>query len=340
MKRKRKLTEDSVLTLNYKGTDLFGIRRGIANDITSLVGNTPLVRLNKITNGIDAEIVAKLEFFNPSGSLKDRIGLSMVLNAIEKGLIKKDTVIVEPTSGNTGIALAFVCAAKGIRLVITMPDNMSKERIALLELLGAEVILTPNSKGMRGAIEKAEELVNENPNYIMLDQFKNPANPEIHKITTAEEIWRDTDGRIDIFVAGVGTGGTITGVAEALKQKKPSIKIYAVEPEASAVLSGGLPGSHIIQGIGAGFVPEVLKIELIDQIVKVKDEDAIGMMKRLIREEGILAGISSGAVVHAACEIGKLKENKGKMIVALCADTATRYISLFTKDNRRKSKAL
>ncbi|MCX7857370.1 MAG: cysteine synthase A [Deltaproteobacteria bacterium] len=317
--------------VTFKDIELPAFKRGIAKDITYLIGNTPLVRLNKVTKGIKAEIIAKLEFFNPLGSVKDRIGLSMILDAIEKGVIQKDTVIVEPTSGNTGIALAFVCAVKGLKLMITMPDVMSRERIDLLRLLGAEVVLTPGDQGMRGAVEKAEELVKKNTNYVMLQQFKNPANPEIHRITTAEEIWRDTDGKIDIFVAGVGTGGTLTGVAEVLKSRKPSIKVYAVEPKASPVLSGGLPGLHGIQGIGAGFIPEILNKELIDGIITVSDEDAIKMMKRLAREEGILAGISSGAAVYAACELGRLKENKEKMIVVICPDTGERYLSTLAK---------
>jgi len=319
------------MKIRYKGVELPSFKRGIAKDVTSLIGNTPLVRLNKVTKGVKAEIIAKLEYFNPLGSVKDRIGLSMILDAEERGLIRKDTVIVEPTSGNTGIGLAFVCAVKGIKLLITMPDIMSKERVEILKLLGAEVILTPGSEGMRGAVEKAEELLRKNKNYLMLQQFKNPSNPEIHRITTAEEIWRDTDGKVDIFVAGVGTGGTLTGVAEVLKARKPEVKVYAVEPKASPVLSGGLPGSHGIQGIGAGFIPEVLKMELIDAIFKVSDEDAIRMMKRLAKEEGIFAGISSGAAVYAACEIGKEKENKGKMIVVICPDTAERYISTLFK---------
>lgn len=321
----------SLQKIVYKNVELFQFKRGIAKDITNLVGNTPLVRLNKITRGLKAEIVAKLEFFNPLGSVKDRIGLSMIVDAESKGLLKKDTVIVEPTSGNTGIALAFVCAVKGIKLIITMPDVMSKERIELLQLFGAEIILTPGSEGMMGAIKKAEELVKSNPNFIMLQQFKNPANPEIHRLTTAEEIWRDTEGKVDILVAGVGTGGTLTGVAEILKERKPSIKVFAVEPASSPVLSGGLPGPHSIQGIGAGFIPDVLKTELIDEIVKVSDEDAKKMMKKLAREEGILAGISSGAAVHAACEVGKKRESEGKMIVVICPDTGERYLSVLAK---------
>ncbi len=327
----RKKGED-VSKVRYKGVELYQIKRGIAKDITYLVGNTPLVKLNRISRGLKSDIVAKLEFFNPLGSVKDRIGLAMILDAEEKGLIGKDTVIVEPTSGNTGIALAFVCAVKKIKLIIVMPDVMSRERIELLRLLGAKIILTPGSEGMRGAIEKAEKLVKKNPNYLMLQQFKNPSNPDIHRVTTAEEIWRDTEGKIDIFVAGVGTGGTLTGVAEVLKERKPSIKVYAVEPMASPVLSGGLPGPHGIQGIGAGFIPEVLKTELIDGVIKVRDEDAKKMMKRLAKEEGILAGISSGAAVYAACEIGRLKENRKKMIVTILPDTGERYLSVLARE--------
>lgn len=316
--------------IKYKGIELFRVKRGIAQDITYLVGNTPLVRLNRVTVGSYAQIVAKLEFFNPLGSVKDRIGLSMILDAIEKGLINENTVLVEPTSGNTGIGLAFVCAVKGIRLVITMPENMSKERVKLLNLLGAEVILTPAEEGMVGAVKKAEELLRENQNYMMLGQFKNPANPEIHRLTTAMEIWNDTDGEVDIFVCGVGTGGTLTGVAEVLKERKPSIKIFAVEPEASPVLSGGRPGPHGIQGIGAGFIPEVLRMDLIDEVIRVSDYDAERMMRRLAKEEGIVCGISSGAVVHAACEIGRREENKDKLIVCILADTGERYLSLLS----------
>lgn len=320
--------------IEYRGVELFAFKRGICKDITCLVGNTPLVRLNKVTEGLQAEIVAKLEFFNPLGSVKDRIGLSMVLDAAHRGLINENTVLVEATSGNTGIGLAFVCAVKGIKLVITMPENMSRERIELLRLLGAEVILTPASEGMRGAVRKAEELVRQNPNYLMLQQFKNPANPEIHMVTTAEEIWRDTEGKVDIFVCGVGTGGTLTGVARVLKERKPSLKAYAVEPESSAVLSGGQPGIHAIQGIGPGFVPEILDLSLIDGIVRVSDQDAMEMTRRLAREEGILAGISSGASVCAACKIAKEDESKGKMIVVILPDTGERYLSCLLEDTK------
>jgi cysteine synthase A len=299
----------------------------IANDITELIGNTPLVRLNRITRGAEAEVVAKLESFNPCSSIKDRIALSMVKAAEEQGLIKKDTVIIEPTSGNTGIALAFVCASRGYRLILTMPETMSIERRHILSIFGAELVLTPGSEGMPGAIRKAEQLVAENNNYFMPQQFKNPANPKIHRQTTAEEIWKDTDGKIDILVAGVGTGGTITGVAEVIKKKKPELRVLAVEPTDSPVLSGGKPGPHKIQGIGAGFVPEVLKLELVDEIIRVTNDDAGAAARRLAKEEGILAGISSGAATWAALEVAKRLENKGKLVVVILPDTGERYIS-------------
>jgi cysteine synthase A len=285
------------------------------------------VRLNRVTDGAGAEVVVKLESFNPIHSVKDRIGVAMILDAESKGLINKNTVIVEPTSGNTGIALAYVAAARGYKLILTMPDTMSVERRQLLSIFGAQLILTPGADGMKGAIKKAEELAAANPNYYMPQQFKNPANPEIHRLTTAEEIWRDTDGRVDILVAGVGTGGTITGISEVLKQKKPGFKAIAVEPAASPVLSGGKPGPHKIQGIGAGFVPDVFKREVVDEIIQVTNENAGTTARRLAKEEGILAGISSGAATWAAIEVAKRPENKGKLIVVIIPDTGERYLS-------------
>ena len=300
---------------------------GIAKDITEVVGNTPLVRLNRISQGLYADVVAKLEFLNPCASIKDRIGVAMIRAAEEAGVLKEGTVIIEPTSGNTGIGLAFVCAAKGYRLILTMPDTMSIERRWLLKAFGAEVVLTPGSEGMIGAVREAERLVKDTPDSFMPQQFKNPANPKAHQETTAEEIWRDTEGKVDMVVAGVGTGGTITGIAKALKRKKASFQTIAVEPASSPVLSGGQAGAHQIQGIGAGFIPEVLDMGLIDEIVRVADEDAGVMARRLAIEEGILAGISAGAATWAAIEMAKRAENKGKLIVVILPDSGERYLS-------------
>ncbi|MBW2601475.1 MAG: cysteine synthase A [Deltaproteobacteria bacterium] len=299
----------------------------IFSDIETTIGNTPMVRLNNMTKGIEADILAKLEFFNPVGSVKDRIGVAMIGAAEREGLITSDTLIVEPTSGNTGIALAFVCAAKGYKLCLTMPDTMSVERRRLLKHLGAEVVLTPGSEGMKGAILKAQEILSKTKGAYMPDQFKNPANPQIHRQTTAEEIWRDTDGAVDILVAGVGTGGTITGVSEVIKERKPSFKAIAVEPQDSPVLSGGNPGPHKIQGIGAGFVPDILNVNIIDDVVKVTNENAFSTARQLSKQEGILCGISSGAAVWAALEVAKRSENTGKQIVVVIPSTGERYIS-------------
>lgn len=291
------------------------------------IGNTPLVKLNRVTKGVKATVVAKLESRNPLGSVKDRIGYSMIRAAEAAGAIKPDTILIEPTSGNTGIALAFVAASRGYRLVLTMPETMSIERRKLLKALGATLILTPGAEGMKGAVRRAEELAASDSRYLLLQQFKNPANPEIHRLTTAEEIWRDTDGKADAIVAGVGTGGTITGVAEVIKSRKPSFKAIAVEPAKSPVLSGGQPGPHKIQGIGAGFVPDVLNTKIIDEIIQVQDDDAITTARRLAKEEGILCGISSGAAAWAALQVAKRPEYDGKLIVVVLADTGERYLS-------------
>ncbi|HAD06373.1 MAG TPA: cysteine synthase A [Anaerolineaceae bacterium] len=299
----------------------------IANDVTELIGNTPLVRLNRITEGAVATVVAKLEFYNPAHSVKDRIGVAMITAAEKAGLINKDTIILEPTSGNTGIALAFVCAARGYKCTLVMPETMSKERRMLLRAYGAELILTPGSEGMAGAIRKAEELAASDPRYFIPQQFKNPANPEIHRRTTAEEIWRDTDGQVDILVAGVGTGGTITGVSEVIKARKPSFKAIAVEPDASPVLSGGQKGPHPIQGIGAGFIPDVLNTQIYDEVIRVKNEDAFRTARQMAACEGLLVGISSGAATWAALQVARRPENEGKLIVVIIPSFGERYLS-------------
>ena len=299
----------------------------IANDVTELIGNTPLVRIRRLSEGAVGNLVAKLEFYNPAHSVKDRIGVSMIDAAEKAGLIREDTIVVEPTSGNTGIALAMVCAARGYRCVLTMPETMSKERRILLKAYGAELILTPGPEGMAGAIKKAEELAASDSRYFMPQQFKNPANPEIHRRTTAEEIWADTDGQADILVSGIGTGGTITGVGEVIKARKPSFKCVAVEPDASAVLSGGPKGPHPMQGIGAGFVPEILNREICDEIIRVKNDDALETARRAAREEGLLVGISSGAALWAGVQVARRPENSGKLIIAIIPSFGERYLS-------------
>ncbi|MBI3616901.1 MAG: cysteine synthase A [Candidatus Omnitrophica bacterium] len=300
----------------------------IANDITELIGNTPLVRLNKVTEGCVAEVVVKLEFYNPMSSVKDRIGLAMIEAAEKAGkLTKGKTIILEPTSGNTGIALAFVAAVKGYKLTLTMPETMSVERRSLLKALGANLVLTPGPEGMRGAIKKANELAESDSNYFIPQQFQNPANPEIHRKTTAEEIWNDTNGKVDFLISGIGTGGTITGVAEVIKKRKPGFKAVAVEPKGSPVLSGGAPGPHKIQGIGAGFVPDILNTKIIDEIIQVDNDESMQHAKMLMRQEGIVAGISSGAALAAALQVARRPENKGKMIVVILPDTGERYLS-------------
>lgn len=314
----------------------------IASDVTKLVGNTPMVWLDRISNGLPSRIAGKLEFYNPASSVKDRIGVSMIEAAEQQGLIKEDTIILEPTSGNTGVALAFVCAARGYKLALTMPEDMSEERRRILEAFGVELILTPVSEGMVGAVEQALDLAESDSRYLILQQFRNPANPEIHRRTTAEEIWRDTDGQVDFVVAGVGTGGTITGIAEVLKKRKPSFKAIAIEPSDSPVLSGGEPGIHRIQGIGAGFTPDVLNLDVIDEVIPVEARDATRITRALALREGLLVGISSGAAVYAALEVARREENRDKLIVAILPDTGERYLTtdLFARTPRKLIEAL
>ncbi len=304
----------------------------IYEDITKTIGNTPLVRLNHITAGLKAQVVAKLESFNPLSSVKDRIGVSMIEAAERAGKVKPDTILLEPTSGNTGIGLAFAAAAKGYKIVLTMPETMSVERRKLLKALGADLVLTPGAEGMKGAIARAGEMAAKDPRYLVLQQFENPANPEIHRRTTAEEIWRDTDGKVDVFVAGVGTGGTITGVAEVLKPRRPSLRIVAAEPKDSAVISGGKAGPHKIQGWGAGFIPKVLRTDLLDEVITVSSEDAGVVARRLCSEEGVLSGISGGGAAWAALEVAKRPENEGKLVVVVLPDTGERYLSTWLFD--------
>lgn len=299
----------------------------IANNITELIGKTPLLKFNQIAEGIDAQVVGKLEFFNPGGSVKDRIGYNMILQAEQQGKIGPGSVLIEPTSGNTGIALAMISAAKGYRLILTMPETFSVERRNLVKAFGAEVVLTPGPLGMTGAVKKAEELAQEIPGAIVMQQFENPANPEIHRLTTAEEIWADTDGQVDIIVGGAGTGGTITGIGQVLKARKPGLQTVVVEPDDSPVLSGGKPGPHKIQGIGPGFIPGVVDMTVIDEVFRVTNDQAFTVSRRLAREEGVLAGISAGAATHAALEVAKRPENKGKLIVVIIPDTGERYLS-------------